>query len=162
MKFAMNGALTVGTLDGANVEIREAVGAENFFLFGLTAPEVHDLQARGYRPRERYEADPRLRAALDRVANGDFARGYTSLFRPLVDDLLNYDPYLVLADFAAYADCQARVDVEYAKRGGWARMSILNTARMGLFSSDRAIHEYCEKIWRATSVPAGRSDHAEG
>jgi starch phosphorylase len=152
MKFALNGALTVGTLDGANVEIREAVGEENFFLFGLTADQVARHWTAGYRPHDHYEADPELRAALDAVAAGRFSRGDRERFRPLVDALLEWDGYFVLADFAAYRDCQRRIDRAWSDPENWTRMSILNTARCGYFSSDRAIREYCERIWKLQPV----------
>ncbi|MBI3527910.1 MAG: glycogen/starch/alpha-glucan phosphorylase [Betaproteobacteria bacterium] len=153
MKFQMNGALTVGTLDGANIEIRQEVGAENFFLFGLTAPEVAQLWAGGYRPSERYEADAELREVIDLIRTGFFSRGDAELFRPLVDNLLLHDPYLVLADFRSYVDCQHEAGLAYADRERWSHMSILNTARSGKFSSDRTIREYCEQIWHAKQVP---------
>jgi glycogen phosphorylase len=149
MKFAMNGALTIGTLDGANVEIRTEVGAENFFLFGLTAEEVQQAKSQGYRPREHYEANPELRLALDQIANGHFSGGDTELFRPLVEALLSRDEYLLLADFPAYVACQERVGAAYEDAEDWTRRSILNVARIGKFSSDRAIREYCDKIWNA-------------
>ena len=149
----MNGALTIGTLDGANIEIREEVGAENFFLFGLTTPEVARLWAGGYRPSERYEADAELREVIDLIRTGFFSRGDTELFRPLVDNLLLHDPYLVLADFRSYVDCQHEAGLAYADRERWTHMSILNTARSGKFSSDRTIREYCEQIWHAKQVP---------
>ena len=153
MKFSMNGALTIGTLDGANVEIREAVGEENFFLFGLTTDGVHALQAGGYRPRDRYQDNADLKSALDLIASGHFSRGNRDLFRPLVDNLLNHDPFLVLADFESYIDCQERVGEAWADQARWTRMSILNTARMGRFSSDRTIAEYSREIWRAEPCP---------
>jgi len=153
MKFQMNGALTIGTLDGANIEIREAVGSENFFLFGLTAAEVKALQAGGYRPMDGVERDPELRAVLELIASGHFSGGDTELFRPLIDNLISSDPFMVLADFRAYADCQQRVAAAYANRAEWARMSILNCARSGYFSSDRTIAEYSRDIWRAPAVP---------
>jgi len=153
MKFSLNGALTIGTLDGANLEIRQEVGPENFFLFGLTAPEVADVKARGYRPREYYLADPELREVIDLIRSGFFSRGDPELFRALVDNLLLSDPYLVLADFRAYADCQQRVSATYRDPETWARMSIVNCARSGKFSSDRTIREYCRDIWRVEPVP---------
>jgi len=153
MKFQMNGALTIGTLDGANIEIREEVGAENFFLFGLTAGEVAQLWAGGYRPAAHYEADAELREVIDLIRTGFFSRGDTELFRPLVDNLLLHDPYLVLADFRSYVECQQAAGRAYADREHWSRMSILNTARCGKFSSDRTIREYSEQIWRVKSVP---------
>jgi starch phosphorylase len=153
MKFAMNGALTIGTLDGANVEIREEVGAENFFLFGLTAEEVYQAKAEGYRPRSYYEEDAELREALDQLASGYFSRGDAALFAPLVDSLLNHDPYLLLADFRSYLDCQEQVGKTYRDPKAWTRMSILNVARTGKFSSDRAIREYCRDIWHVAPQP---------
>jgi len=152
MKFSMNGALTIGTLDGANVEIREEVGPENFFLFGLTAEEVHDLKVKGYDPRSYYESNPLLREAIDQIGSGHFSRGDAGLFGPLVDNLLNHDPYLLLADYQSYIDCQDRVSSAYGDQKGWVRMSVLNVARMGKFSSDRSIREYCENIWKIKLV----------
>ena len=152
MKFAMNGALTIGTLDGANVEIREEVGGENFFLFGLTVEEVTVLKGRGYHPRLYYEANAELREAIDRIASGHFSRGDGNLFKPLVDSLLHKDEYLSFADYQSYVDCQDRVGEAFRDRQRWTRMSILNTARSGKFSSDRSIREYCERIWRVEPV----------
>jgi starch phosphorylase len=153
MKFALNGALTIGTLDGANIEIRDAVGAENFFLFGLTTPEVQARKAHGYRPRDHYDADPRLREAIDQVAAGYFLPDQPDLFQPLVNNLLGCDPFMVLADFASYVACQDRVGTAYQNPEDWTRRSILNTARIGYFSSDRAIREYCERIWHVPPEP---------
>jgi len=150
MKFAMNGALTIGTLDGANAEIREEVGAENFFLFGLTAGEVAARKAGGYRPRDCYERSADLREVLDFVASGALAHGDAQLFKPLVDNLLSADPFLVLADYDAYAACQARVSEAWRDTEAWTRMSILNAARMGRFSSDRSIRDYCSRVWNVT------------
>jgi glycogen phosphorylase len=147
MKFALNGALTLGTLDGANIEIREAVGAENFFLFGLTADEVQATLERGYRPRELVERDPELKAVLELVGSGFFSPEDRSAFRPLVDALLDEDRYLVLADFRAYAEAQGRVVQAYLDADDWTRMAILNMARVGRFSSDRTIREYARDIW---------------
>jgi starch phosphorylase len=147
MKFAMNGALTIGTLDGANVEIRDAVGPENFFLFGLDAAQVAAMKAQGYEPRRIYESNPELREALDLIGNGFFSNGDREMFRPLVDSLLTRDDYMLLADYQAYVDCQQRVSDAYARTASWTRMSILNAARVGRFSSDRAIREYCRDIW---------------
>ncbi|HVX11055.1 MAG TPA: glycogen/starch/alpha-glucan phosphorylase [Pirellulales bacterium] len=152
MKFALNGALTIGTYDGANIEIREEVGAENFFLFGMTAEEVRRRKAAGYRPREFYEHDPELRDAIDLISSGVLARGDRELFRPLVVSLLENDPFLVLADYAAYVERQEEVAEVYQDRGRWTRMSLLNVARMGKFSSDRAISEYCRDIWHVQPV----------
>jgi len=147
MKFALNGALTLGTLDGANIEIRAAVGPENFFLFGLTSDEVAATLARGYQPRLLVEKDPELKAVLDLVASGFFSPEDRSAFRPLVDELLNEDRYLVLADFRAYVEAQGRVVQAYLNPPDWTRMAILNVARVGRFSSDRTIREYARDIW---------------
>jgi starch phosphorylase len=153
MKFMMNGALTIGTLDGANVEMREEAGADNFFLFGLSAEQVGQLQRTGYRSAEFAERDPELRESLDLIASGHFSRGDREMFRPLLDNLWNHDPFLVLADHADYLACQGGVDAAWSDPGRWTRMSILNTARSGKFSSDRAIGEYCKRIWQAGPVP---------
>jgi starch phosphorylase len=153
MKFSMNGALTIGTLDGANVEIREQVGAENFFLFGLHAEQVAQRQAEGYRPLEIYHANNELRAAIDLIKSGLFSHGDAELFKPLIDVLLHHDPFLVLADYQAYVDCQSNVDRSYRDQDQWSRMSILNVARMAKFSSDRAIQDYCDNIWKVQPVP---------
>ena len=153
MKFTMNGALTIGTLDGANIEIREEVGADNFFLFGHDAAQVAQLRRTGYEPMQYYRANPELRVAIDLIRNGHFSGGDGELFRPLVENLLRHDPYLLLADFASYMNAQLAVDQAYADRENWSRMSILNTARSGKFSSDRSIREYCEDIWRVGPVP---------
>jgi starch phosphorylase len=148
MKFSMNGALTIGTLDGANVEIREAVGPENFFLFGLTAEEVMDLKAKGYAPWSIYESNSDLREAIDLIRSGYFSKGDRGLFAPLVGNLLDQDQFLLLADYQSYIDCQDRVSEVYRDQERWVRMSILNVARMGKFSSDRSIREYCDRIWK--------------
>jgi len=153
MKLALNGALTIGTLDGANVEIRDAVGGENFFLFGLTVEGVASVRAAGYRPRERYEADPELKDALDALASGVFSGGDTEAFRPIVENLLHHDPFLVLADYRAYVDCQAAVEKAWRDAEGWTRKSILNVARSGRFSSDRSIRDYCREIWGVEPLP---------
>lgn len=147
MKFALNGALTVGTLDGANVEIAEAVGEENIFIFGLTAEEVARRKADGYDPRVLYESSPRIRRVLDFVA-GDLLPDEPGVFRPLVDSLLSHDEYMLLADFDAYLEAQARVDDAWRDPERWTRMSILNVARCGWFSSDRSVKEYAERIWK--------------
>ena len=153
MKFCMNGALTIGTSDGANVEICNEVGGDNFFLFGLLASEVYALKARGYDPRFYYETNADLRAAIDLVSEGFFSRGDVNLFRPLVEGLMKWDPYLVFADFQAYADCQTLVDKAFADTERWTAMSILNVARSGKFSSDRTVREYVDQIWRTPPVP---------
>ena len=147
MKFALNGALTIGTLDGANVEIRDAVGAENFFLFGLTAAQVTQTKADGYRPSSHYESNAELRAAIDTLDAGRFSNGDREVFRPLVESLLTRDEYMVFADFQSYVDCQERVSDAYRDQDNWTRRSILNTARVGRFSSDRSIRDYCRQIW---------------
>jgi starch phosphorylase len=153
MKFALNGALTVGTLDGANVEIREEVGAENFFLFGLTVEQVAALRKRGYDPWEWYRNDRRLKGVLDALLGATFSPGEPGLFRPIVDSLLNGgDPYLVLADFAAYLAVHEEVEKAYLDAERWTRMAILNVARSGKFSSDRTIREYADEIWHVTPV----------
>jgi starch phosphorylase len=146
MKFSMNGALTIGTLDGANVEIREAVGAENFFLFGLTAEEVH-ARDKAYVPRQVYDASPTLRAVLDAIASGAFSPDEPGRFRSLVEGLLESDRYFVLADFEAYVAAQERVDALYTTRHDWSRTALLNIARMGRFSSDETIRGYARDIW---------------
>lgn len=153
MKFAMNGALTIGTLDGANVEIREEVGDENFFLFGLQAHEVAELKAQGYNPRDYYNRNEDLQAVVKLINSGLFSSGDTELFKPLIDNLLNQDRFMVFADYQAYVDCQREVSNAYQDQDKWVRMSILNSARMGKFSSDRAIQEYCDQIWNIKPVP---------
>jgi starch phosphorylase len=153
MKFCMNGALSIGTPDGANIEICNAVGSDNFFMFGLSAREVAALQAQGYRPAAYYEANAELRAVLDLIRDGFFSRGDTALFKPLIESLLHWDPYMVLADYESYVDCQARVTRAYREGHSWTAMSILNTARSGSFSSDRTIREYAQSIWHVPSVP---------
>lgn len=149
MKFALNGALTIGTLDGANIEIRDRVGAENFFLFGLTAAEVTALKKSGYKPMDYYQSNPELRQAIDQIGRGTFSHGDTELFRPLLDSLLNYDEYLLLADYASFIERQDEVDLAFRDVESWTRKSILNSARCGFFSSDRAIQQYAKDIWKA-------------
>jgi starch phosphorylase len=153
MKLALNGSLTIGTLDGANVEMREEAGDENFFIFGLTVEEVEALQRKGYTPWDYYHADEELRAIIDWLGSDYFTPGEHGAFGALHHSLLNGgDPYLVLADFRAYSDCQARIDRAYRNPEQWARMAILNTARMGKFSSDRTIREYAQQIWNLPQV----------
>jgi starch phosphorylase len=152
MKLAMNGALTIGTLDGANIEIRDAVGAENFFLFGLTAEQVHDLWRTGYRPRTLYEQNARLREVIDLVASGFFSPDDPALFRPLTDHLLDHDTYMILEDFDAYCACQGQVSEAFVDRKGWHTKAVRNIAMMGRFSSDRTIREYANEIWGASPV----------
>ncbi|MBN1975204.1 MAG: glycogen/starch/alpha-glucan phosphorylase [Sedimentisphaerales bacterium] len=148
MKFSLNGALTIGTLDGANVEIREEVGPDNFFLFGLTTQEAETLKDSGYKPRNFYEQNSILRDVIDFISSGALAGGDKELFRPLVDNLLESDPFLVLADYQSYIDSQRRVSTLWQDQKAWARTSILNVARMGKFSSDRSIRDYCRDVWQ--------------
>jgi len=152
MKFALNGALTIGTMDGANIEIRDAVGASNFFLFGLTASEASDLKSLRYDPKDYYYANAQLREVIDLIGSGAFSKGDRELFRPLVSSLLDRDEYLLLADYQSYVDQQDQVSQAFFDHEHWTRMSILNVARMGHFSSDRSIEEYCDKIWNAKPV----------
>ena len=161
MKFALNGGLIIGTLDGANVEIRSEVGEENFFLFGLKSDEVEELKSRGYNPYEYYENNSELKAVIDRLAAGDFSPENHQLFQPLINNLLHQDPFLLLADYQSYVECQDRVDRAYQDRENWTRMSILNVARMGKFSSDRSIREYCDDIWDAKAVPIELADYSQ-
>jgi starch phosphorylase len=158
MKAALNGALTIGTLDGANVEIREEVGEGNIFIFGHTAPEIAALRAGGYSPLPWIESNPELRAAIDTIATGPLERAYPGLFRPVVDALLREDRYFLCADFQSYVECQARAGDAYARADDWWRMSIRNVAAMGKFSSDRTTRQYAEEIWHARPVPANPAD----
>jgi len=152
MKFALNGALTVGTLDGANIEIRERVGAENFFLFGLTTDEVFALKEQGYNPRDYYHQNAELRQVIDQIAAGVFSNGDTELFKPIVDGLLYDDPFMLLADYQSYVEAQEQAAQAYRDPDRWSRMSIINVARCGFFSSDRSIRQYCDDIWQAKPV----------
>jgi len=148
MKFALNGALTIGTLDGANIEIMEEVGRENIFIFGLTAAEVGDLRSRGYNPKEYYNGNPELRRVLDMISSGFFSPGAPELFTPITDALLNLgDHYMLLADYASFVSCQEQVSELFRNKVEWARRAILNAAGMGKFSSDRTIEEYAREIW---------------
>lgn len=149
MKLALNGALTIGTDDGANVEIRKLVGDENFFLFGMTEPEVAELQARGYVPSSYYEANPALKRAVDLIASGHFTEGNREAVGSIVGDLLYNDRFLVMADYQSYIEAQARVDAAYGDPDEWARKAILNVARCGFFSSDRSMRDYIDRIWGA-------------
>jgi starch phosphorylase len=153
MKFALNGAVTIGTLDGANIEIRERVGAENFFLFGMTAEEVAALKASGYTPWDYVRTNAELKQALEQIASGYFSHGDKNLFSPIVDNLLQHDPYLVTIDYASFIAQQDAVDAAYRDVEGWTRKSILNTARCGFFTSDRAVQQYCEDIWKIKPLP---------
>ena len=153
MKFALNGALTVGTLDGANVEIRELVGEDNFFLFGMTEEEVSAKQAAGYVPAQYYETDPVLRRALDAISHGDYTQGQSFTYGHVVDSLLAHDPYMVLADFAAYIGVQDEVEKAWNDPALWGRMVVHNIARSGYFSSDRSMRDYLDRIWHVPAVP---------
>ena len=153
MKFALNGALTIGTLDGANVEIRELVGDDNFFLFGLTEPEVAELQDAGYVSAKYYESNASLRGAIDLIASGAFSGGNRGTFESVVSDLLWHDRFLVLADYQSYIDAQERLESAYADQEAWSRSAILNVARTGFFSSDRSIRDYLDRIWHTPAVP---------
>jgi len=161
MKFALNGALTIGTLDGANVEMREEVGTENFFLFGLQADEVADLKAQGYIPRNYYQRNPQLKQVIDLISSGFFSGGDRELFAPLVNSLMNDDPYLLFADFNSYLECQSQVSAAYRDQERWTRMSTLNVARMGKFSSDRSIKEYCDRIWHTQPVKVELEEYVQ-
>ncbi|HNV48028.1 MAG TPA: glycogen/starch/alpha-glucan phosphorylase, partial [Spirochaetota bacterium] len=153
MKFALNGALTVGTLDGANVEIMEEVGSENIYIFGLTADQVVSTRITGYNPWDYYHRNPELKRVVDMIGGGAFSPGQPGLFAPIVDSLLAQgDHYLLMADFESYLNCQDRVARDYLDRPGWVRKSILNAARIGKFSSDRTIKEYADEIWKAKPV----------
>ncbi len=154
MKFALNGALTIGTLDGANVEIREEVGADNIFIFGLQADEVIRLRANGYQPASALAASPLLQHVLHLLDCDFFSTGEPGLFRPIYDELINRDEYFLLADFDAYLACQEAVSRAYRETARWTKMSILNVARSGKFSSDRAIAEYARDIWHVSPMPA--------
>lgn len=153
MKFALNGALTIGTLDGANVEIGEEVGDDNIFIFGLRVEEVAELRARGYNPYHYYNENAELKTALNWLQSDAFTPGEIGAFNPLVDSLLGGDPFLVCADFASYIETQGKVDQAFRDRKRWAEMTILNTARVGKFSSDRTIRQYADEIWDLPSVP---------
>jgi len=158
MKFAMNGALSIGTLDGANIEIRDAVGPENFFLFGLSAEQVYQSKARGYNPWDTYHSNAELREVIDQLSQGYFSPENHDLFRPIVESLLVRDEYLLLADYQSYIDCQDQVSEAFHDSKNWTRMSILNVARIGNFSSDRTIREYCRDIWNIQPVKVKLAD----
>ncbi|MDM0115522.1 glycogen/starch/alpha-glucan phosphorylase [Variovorax sp. J22R133] len=153
MKFALNGALTIGTLDGANVEMREAVGPENIFIFGNTTPQVADIRASGYQPREIYDANPELQNTLDSIRDGEFSHGETSRYHEIYEALMSWgDHYLLLADYESYVEAQDKVDALYRNPDAWTRMAILNVAGMGAFSSDRTIAQYAHEIWHTRPV----------
>jgi len=154
MKFALNGALTIGTLDGANIEIRQEVGEENIFIFGLTAEQVQNSRGNSYDPMKYYQDNSELRQTIDMIKNGYFSPDNTELFHPVIDSLLNRgDYYMVMADFAAYLECHEKVARIYQDKNRWIKMSILNVANMGKFSSDRTIKEYADEIWRVKPIP---------
>ena len=153
MKLALNGALTIGTLDGANIEIRQEVGPDNFFIFGLSTQEVANLKNAGYNPWDYYHANAELKQALDMIASGYFSPEQADRFQSIVNNLTHGgDHYLLLADYASYVAAQERVEALYRDRKQWMRSAILNVAGMGKFSSDRAISEYAQKIWGAIPV----------
>ena len=153
MKFALNGALTVGTLDGANIEIKREVGDDNIFIFGLTVEKVAQLRLAGYNPLDYYHSNPGLKVVIDMIGNGYFSPQQPYLFKPLIDSLLHHgDQYMLLADFAPYVSCQERVSQVYCNQEEWTKKSILNVANMGKFSSDRTIQEYAKEIWGVSSI----------
>ena len=160
MKFALNGALTVGTWGGANIEITESVGHENIFIFCNRAEQVAEMRGKGYRPRDFYESDFDLRYAIDRLAEGAFSPEQPDRYRELVNNLLETDHYQLLADYADYVACQDNVDDLYRRPGAWTRNAILNVAGMGPFSSDRTTREYASEIWGIQPVdrPPSRPD----
>ncbi|MBN1412790.1 MAG: glycogen/starch/alpha-glucan phosphorylase [Spirochaetales bacterium] len=154
MKFALNGALTIGTLDGANIEIKEEVGHENIFIFGLNAAEVDELKNKGYNPWQYYNSNPELKKTLDLIKDGFFSKNKPRLFQPIIEALLYQgDRYLMLADFQSYLDCQERVNSVFLDKEKWREMSIINTAQIGKFSTDRTITDYAKEIWGAKAVP---------
>ncbi len=153
MKFSLNGALTIGTLDGANVEIREMVGEENFFLFGLDAEQVQEKRAQGYRPRDVVFSDGELAHVLERIAGGAYSPHEKGLYAPLVRSWVEQDEFFALADFRSYIERQHDVARAWERPDHWARMAILNVARMGYFSSDRSICEYSERVWHVRPMP---------
>jgi starch phosphorylase len=153
MKLALNGALTIGTLDGANVEILEEVGEENIFIFGNTVEQVHELLAKGYNPGDYYRANPELAAIIDWLGSDYFTGDESAdILTPLRDNLIYHDPYLCLADFDAYMGAQEKVSTAFKDKAHWAKMAVLNTARVGKFSSDRTISEYAKDIWKLKPV----------
>ena len=152
MKFAINGAVTVGTLDGANVEIRERVGAENFFLFGMKVEDVEKLDG-NYNPRSYYENDPDLKGAIDAIASGVFSYGDPNTYKEFTDNLINKDPFMALADFREYMDIQDKIEAAYQDKQAWTRMGVLNTANSGFFTSDRSIQDYLDRVWMTGSLP---------
>ncbi|MBA1332976.1 maltodextrin phosphorylase, partial [Candidatus Endoriftia persephone str. Guaymas] len=152
MKLALNGSLTMGTLDGANVEIRDQVGAENIFIFGLTTDQVKQRCQQGYHPRYHFESEPLLRRVVEMIGNGFFSPEEPERYKPLVESLLDRDHFMVMADFQAYLECSDRADAIYRQPEIWNQMAILNTAQMGYFSSDRTIQEYAQQIWQIAPI----------
>ena len=153
MKFAMNGALTLGTLDGANVELRDLVKPENFFLFGKTESEIMKLKNKGYSPKKFIEKSPQLKEVLRLIEIGHFSNGDKELFKPLLNSLTGSDPFFVMADFEDYLKTQEIVSKAWNDKQKWNKMALLNTARSGYFSSDRSIREYCDSIWKVSPMP---------
>jgi len=162
MKMALNGALTIGTLDGANIEIRERVGGDNFFLFGHTAEQLAELNRSGYLPMPWLENDPVAREAIDLIGSGYFSEGDRDLFQPLLANLCSHDPFRVMADIGDYRRAQNAVDAAWLEPERWTRMSVLNTARCGFFSSDRSIREYAQRIWNVAPLPVEAGQVASG
>jgi starch phosphorylase len=162
MKFSMNGALTIGTLDGANVEIREEVGNDNFFLFGLTAAQVEEAKRNGYNPHFIYDHNEELRNVINMINSGYFSKGDTNLFKPITDNLLWQDPYMLMADYPLYIACQDLVAETWKNPTEWNRQAILNVARIDKFSSDRSIMDYCEKIWKVKAFKTSPQPSPEG
>jgi starch phosphorylase len=162
MKLALNGAVTIGTLDGANIEIRDRVGSDNFFLFGLDAAQAAALRQGDYSPRSYCARDPELPDAIDAIASGVFSRGDRDAFAPVLDSILGRDEYLVLADYRGYVDCQDAVAETWQDIDRWTRMSILNTARSGFFSSDRTVRDYAHEIWQVGPVRPQAGTHPPG
>ena len=152
MKFALNGALTIGTMDGANVEIHDAVGKDNIFIFGMTVEEVNKLRVNGYRPQDFIDASPRLKRVLELIRSGFFSPGDIGAFKPILETFL-YDTYMVAADFDAYYKCQQKVSEEFLNRDGWMEKAVVNIANMGRFSSDRSIKDYARDIWNLQPCP---------
>ena len=152
MKFALNGALTIGTMDGANIEIREEVGDENIFIFGLLADEVIKLKNNGYTPNEYFEKNENLKRVIDMISSDYFSKKEPGIFKPIIDGLLNLDYYCLFADYQSYIDTQDKVSNLYTNIDEWTKISILNVARVGKFSSDRSIKDYAEKIWKVNPV----------
>jgi starch phosphorylase len=151
MKFSLNGALTISTWDGANIEMAHAIGQENMFMFGLNARDVRKFKEVGYDPRLYLEENRQLKGVVDAIASGEFSRGDPHLYRPLVESLINRDSYLVMADFAPYVQTQLQVDALYCEPERWAECALRNMTAMGEFSADRAVAQYVERVWSVTA-----------